>query len=504
MIARKILLSVLFISTPFAARAGVWDVYDGPSGVSCTRFNHPTGVTWKNAGFDWVDASGVAQGSKPFSSQSVRLNQTGTVRFDVPKALLAAPAIILRHAPTSLRGTVNFHARESTTGVGPRLLITTSDNRVVTLQAKADASSSRTGEKCTSIVPMGMQPTLNLGYGALISFGAIPSGAVSAVMELQISRAYNAATLGLYAMVSPIKPESPLTTGLSSKYPKDAGIQFDPNVLYFEGWDDQPDDWWRRAGGSPVKTRLWTADGGRFNYTWSGVRLDQTGGVNGGAGLKVVFQANSTGGTGVPTVDLVKLKGKEYDELFLRYYIKFGPDFRDAPLACDGGKIPGFASDTSLGASSGVPARGDNGWSLRGSYRLNCDAKNPIYPSIVLSTYAYHADMKGWYGDIWQWPTYGELGLATLGKWVCVEQQLKVNTPGLRDGVLRTWIDGKLAWEKTALYLRAKPPYLVPGNLGIQKLWGTLHHGGTVPLGRQATVWYDQTVVATRRIGCQK
>src|SRR5687767_13714126 len=110
---------------------------------------------------------------------------------------------------------------------------------------------------------------------------------------------------------------------------------------------------------------------------------------------------------------------------------------------------PGHAGNTSIAGNGGNPVDGTNGWRLRGSNCVNCDASNPIYPRMVLGIYAYHAEMQGFYGSAWPWTGKGDLGLAELGKWMCIEGEVKVNTPGMRDGIMRAWVNGRLALEKT-------------------------------------------------------
>ncbi len=493
--SRYCVLGALF-ALPLLGRAATWDLYDGSSGVSCVNYNHAASVPWKNRGSDWTDADGTPQGSKPFSTVAVVAFQTGTVRLNAT-ALLRAPAIVMRR--TSSSGIVSFHSRES--GHGPRLVLTMSNNSIVTLQAKADSTMAYSGGKCTSLLASpGQLTSLLPTHAAVMSFGAIPSGVVSAALEIDILRSSSPATFGLFALSSPVLPESAATGGISTNYPGDRGIAQDPSVLYFESWDDQPDDWWRRSGYFKPPFDTWAQDGGRFPTHWIGVSVDPTGGAL-GAALKIVMQATTNGGTTVPGFDFKEMKGREYDEMYVRYYVRFAPDFRDAD-PCDGGKLPGFASDTSVAGNNGAKVDGTNGWSLRGAYILNCDKTNPIYPKVMLSTYAYHAEMAGFFGDEWKWTGRGELGLAPLNQWQCVEQHLKVNTPGVKDGILQTWVNGKLAMDRRDVLLRKQPPYKVPGNLGIQKFWGTLHNGGKAPFGHNATLWYDQTVIATKRIGC--
>lgn len=61
--------------------------------------------------------------------------------------------------------------------------------------------------------------------------------------------------------------------------------------------------------------------------------------------------------------------------------------------------------------------------------------------------------MEDQFGDGWDWVKDG-LGVLERDRWYCLEQYLKVNAVGAKDGVLRAWIDGALALEKAGIYVR--------------------------------------------------
>ena len=42
------------------------------------------------------------------------------------------------------------------------------------------------------------------------------------------------------------------------------------------------------------------------------------------------------------------------------------------------------------------------------------------------------------------------------GRWVEIEQEVVLNTPGKADGLLRVWVDGKLGLERKRLNFRSK------------------------------------------------
>jgi len=71
------------------------------------------------------------------------------------------------------------------------------------------------------------------------------------------------------------------------------------------------------------------------------------------------------------------------------------------------------------------------------------------------------------------------------GRWVRLEQEVVLNTPGQRDGIVRVWVDGTLRLQKTKLDLQGPKPLRLtgvlaeavpmkrdfPGHLKGQKIW---------------------------------
>jgi hypothetical protein len=86
-------------------------------------------------------------------------------------------------------------------------------------------------------------------------------------------------------------------------------------------------------------------------------------------------------------------------------------------------------------------------------------------------------------------PLTTERKLFTLepGKWLNLEQEVVLNAPGEKDGVLRVWVDGELVLQRTDMIYRHKPSATITGVLaeavggarepgtgrGVQKLWVT-------------------------------
>ncbi len=176
--------------------------------------------------------------------------------------------------------------------------------------------------------------------------------------------------------------------------------------------------------------------------------------------------------------------GSEPEEVYFRYLIKFDPDWKNATY---NGKLPGFGGTYGKAGWGGRPVNGKDGWSARGCFDKS-DAS-----ATTMGYYCYHADMKGQYGNIWEFKP--RLNYDT---WYCVEMYCRMNAPGRKDGVLRTWIDGRPAFEKTDLRFRDVP------NLKIECVWFDIYHGGPDVPKADIHVYFDSIVVSRKPIGVPK
>lgn len=184
---------------------------------------------------------------------------------------------------------------------------------------------------------------------------------------------------------------------------------------------------------------------------------------------------------------LKKIKGGEPSEIYFRYYLRLGDDWNPS----GGGKLPGIGGTYGRAGWGRRPSDGTNGWSARGLFGASKDGMTPI------GFYCYHADMKGKYGEHWTWDR-GRLGFLVKNRWYCVEQYAKLNTPGKKDGILRGWIDGQLAFEKTDVRMRDTP------ELKIENIWINLYHGGGAPASSEDHLYIDEVVISRRPIGPRK
>ncbi len=177
--------------------------------------------------------------------------------------------------------------------------------------------------------------------------------------------------------------------------------------------------------------------------------------------------------------------GEEPEEVYLRYDIMFDEDWRHAT---SGGKLPGFGGTYGRAGWGGRPVDGSDGWSARGLFDSRAGGD-----STEIGFYCYHADMKGKYGSHFEFTPK-----LVHGRWHTVKMHCKLNTPGVdggrgrNDGVLRGWIDGRLAFEKTDLRFRDV------ASLKIENIWMNVYHGGATPVPNQDIHLYLDNVVISR------
>ena len=259
-------------------------------------------------------------------------------------------------------------------------------------------------------------------------------------------------------------------SGLAARYIDDGGIEKDPNVIVCTDFDS---DGWREhwSGAWRPTVSVVAADEARSFEPLRGkaLRIKVVKGGHYGASLQYNFK---------------KQMGSEPEEIYFRYYLRFGSDWNPRR----GGKLPGVGGTYGRAGWGGRPSNGRNGWSARGQFKGQREGKTPI------GFYCYHADMRGRYGSAWIWQN-DKLGYLVNNRWYCIEQYVKMNTPGKNDGVLRGWVDGKLAFEKTDVRMRDVP------DLKIECIWINIYHGGTWSAESDDHLFIDNIVIAKRYVG---
>lgn len=464
---------------------------DAVDGATCDYFNRGAGGLWHRRGGDWLDADGKAYGDTPFGSAAVADgNPRAPVQIEVT-ALVADwlgkrrdPAYgMLVRSVGPRQGISDLGSRESPDrSLRPTLTLQFADGSRRVLDAMAD-----TYLDCTTENGLGAEGRLKAGreYNAVLRFELpVDLGAsklVRATVALAVLKQYGESALGAFAVAPPPSPDAAPKPGLAAGFDGDRGIERHPDVYFatgFEGslWQTEWTDYDLRSAASTVER-----DDERMFQPFRGkaLRVKLAKGVNLGLDLRYEFR---------------KKGGVEPDEAYFRYYLRFASDW--AP-DLDGGKLPGFAGTYGRAGWGMRRSTGADGWSMRGGFFVQPTKANPYRNRTAIGTYAYQVDTADPSGDPWRWPL-GRLGSLENNRWYSVEQYFKVNTPGKRDGILRAWIDGKLAFERTGIRVRDVP------EIKIEAVWFNVYHGGIAPSPRDMHLYIDNVVVSKSYIGPAK
>ena len=83
---------------------------------------------------------------------------------------------------------------------------------------------------------------------------------------------------------------------------------------------------------------------------------------------------------------------------------------------------------------------------------------------------------------------------AESGRWVCVESHVKLNSPGLKDGIFELWVDGKLEASHTDLDWQGTWNDYAINAVFLENYW----NDGSV---KRQSRWFDNFVISTRPVG---
>ncbi|MBM4018917.1 MAG: DNRLRE domain-containing protein [Planctomycetes bacterium] len=461
------------------------------NGASRDCYNRAGQLEWQNKMGDWRDARDVAQGDEPYAAAPVGPEHKGkTAEWDVTRLVQEWVAGKYANQGMFLRavggqGACTFGSREQEDAARRPQLVLTGDGPALTLTPQADTFLDRSTYRS-----LGNSDSLRVSGSnhALLRFDLSGTGKVGKVQRATL-RLHNLAQAGGTPLQVGVfrccqghdAPETAPLLGLAARYPSDRGIAKDPDVVFFadfeaenwaEGWSQAaPQDAIQIAGADPER---------KFQpLLGNALRAQLAKGKSTALNMLYKFRQHA---------------GGEPEEIYFRYYLRLGDDWNQT---ADGGKMPGISGTYGVAGWGGRRADGTNGWSARGAFALSIPADNPLAGRHPIGTYCYHADQPGSYGDIWLWKT-GYRGFLEKNRWYSVEQHLKLNTPGEKDGVLRAWVDGRPAFQKTDLRFRHV------GRLKIEQIWMNVYHGGTTPSPYDQHLFIDNVVIAKKYIGPMK
>jgi hypothetical protein len=280
--------------------------------------------------------------------------------------------------------------------------------------------------------------------------------------------------------------------GIAAKYKGDNGIIGDPAVVF-------ADDFESYASAANLSNK-WD------NVFQNGHVLIVTAAANAYRGAKAL-QFDVPQQSAEMSNAVAKRLSKELDVLFLRYYSKLDTGFDVVGSSHNGATISAHYFGNGWQATPGIPADGTNKF-LAAYEHWRGDTSTPNPGDINI--YIYHPEQRSQWGDHF-FPTglvspntsqpfdFGPTFVArpdvvpNLGQWYSYEFMVKANTPGMRDGRIACWLDGRLVADFPNLRLRDV------STLTIDEFDLSLHvKSNTIAVAKK---WVDNVVAATSYIG---
>lgn len=294
----------------------------------------------------------------------------------------------------------------------------------------------------------------------------------------------------------------PPPSGIATNDVGDSGIAANPDVILaddFESWGaggtEPPSDTWHVRQNKSSRTRVIP---GRIAFEGSS-----------GPGENVLEIACWTPGTGSQTGGLsVKLGnynhgnerlGDGYEELFIRYYIKFDEDYR--AVRNHGANLGG--RDVTRRDAAWVGMSGIRDVSTRGYFYSGVQPRGKQGSrELEMGFYSYHLDKRVPWGENYE--AQKQIPIEA-GTWHCVERHMKLNSvdptkadPAKADGIEELWIDGQLTIRKQDVRFRRVPQLRIT-FFSLE----TYYHGlpEKYTASRPIRVYFDNVVIARKYIG---
>jgi len=476
---------MFLVSIASQVNAASWD--DGPGGASRDYYNRAAKLPWDKKMGDWQDAKGNSWGDVPFASESIVSQPVGaTVRFNVASLINSWAKQGYDSEGFFLRGmsgntSIKFYSSEfPDAAFRPLLVMTTSRSRYTLMPVADTYLSASTGRS------LGGQEALTLSKSspALIYFDLNDlkedEVVLSAYLELTIQKIYNSRLLevGVFEVTpAPISSSTgyvAVEKGLASTYLWDRGINKDSAIYYATGFEQSN---WKQH---------WT-DGGKMGQVIDRDQANQYQPLSGKA-LSAVLPEGERMGLN-QRFKFARNGFSEPEEAYFRYYLRLGDNW-DQTISS--GKMPGFAGTYNTAGWGGRKPNGENGWSARGLFLKTIRQGNEKITPV--GSYVYHLDQNGAFGSHWTW-NKSRGALLKNNQWYCIEQYVKLNTPGESDGILKVWLDGHEVFEKTEMQFRTS------STLKIEEVWMNIYHGGMDRAVKEQTAYIDNFVVAKKYIG---
>ncbi|MCU4675538.1 hypothetical protein N7931_07800 [Catenovulum sp. 2E275] len=487
----KLLLSLLIIILSYSSdlQARMWS--EGQcseniqEGANNKFYNRGAGLRWNHFLGDWRDARNIKQGSTPFASLEV-LDKDNIQTFSVDLTELAQiwindPAtnqglLVKNNSSSKFYIVSKEHEQyeqaaqlEIISSQGSYLLDVSADTALLsyTYKCGGNAQNLEVSDKSSTLLYFDLNKVPDI---------------ISAQLHFSTSEnQYGHSNIDFYRVS--IEKKHNIGFNLSSKYPNDYLVVDDESLIMVESFEN--DDWpsnWSFAGPMQNLSLIESNDAEHFEALM-------------GKALQVYLPQGELSALNAAYIFQDKI-GHDLDEVYFRYYLRFGESWNTTQV----GKLPGIAGtyhgESYAGGWGGRRSNGENGWSIRGYFKPRLSEENYFANRVPIGNYIYHANQTGTWG---MELTYdGENpGMLERNRWYCIEQYVKVNTPGQSNGILKAWIDGAPAYELNNLKMRNEGFE----HISIDRIWMNIYHGGKDPNNKDIYAFIDNVVVATQPIG---
>jgi hypothetical protein len=269
--------------------------------------------------------------------------------------------------------------------------------------------------------------------------------------------------------IAPIIPEVPhiQSLGMNEYQPQ----QNDTDVIWYDDFKNE---------------KAYMESSGEIDYT-------ESFGSNSGS-MKAGFKKGNIDGEGkrdlafgdFPGETNIVSKGKHFDEIYWRIYVKHEYGWEGAPAK--------MSRATSIVSEKWQQAMIMHVWSGEANSITLDPASGVKGQSDSIITRGYNDfDNLRWLGN----KPCSEFQISSKdesGYWVLVEASTKLNTPGKSDGSCKLWIDGRLEAERTKLNFRGRYTKHGINAVFLESYW---NRGAIKTEGR----WFDNFVVSTKPVG---
>jgi hypothetical protein len=453
-------------------------------GANRSHYNSGAGLGWKNYLGDWADVNATSQGDNAYSSTYVS-DTDSQKSFDMDTTSLVQEwvngthpnqGLLLRNSRTPNSKT-DIHSKEANDeNFRPVLSISTNNGEFLLTPIGDTMVRSYTYQCGGSLKVLRLLAPSNV----LMQFNIddIPMGSIinNATLTLNTTEnQYGHNTVELYRVS--IEAHAIKGQTLSSAYPNDFGMKYDDSILLVESFDT--DNWQGKWQTQIENTVVFSGEGNGFVPLMGGA-------------LKATVKKDTFYGLNL-IYDLENSHGEDLDELNMRYYLRFGENWKPNDI----GKLPGivgtYGNTPYEGGWGGRTSDGENGWSARGLFGYQIEGNNPHEGKYPIGNYIYHADQAGSYGDgvVFQSEPLAQ------NEWYAIEQYVKMNTPSLNDGIIRSWVNGVMVYENKTFRFRNEGFE----NIKVEKVWMNIYHGGKKTANQDITAYIDNVVIAKKYIG---